>query len=72
MTNKENTELRLGYIPANKLMDLFKHSNLSICAEIEEHIHGENVITDFNIMESDCTEQDVQELINDGYEFFID
>ena len=62
----------LEYIPADRVMHLFKHSNLSICAEMEERIHGENVMVDFNIVEGDYTEEYVQELIDEGFEFFID
>ena len=70
MTDQDAVELE--YIPADKVMHLFKHSNLAICAEMEERIHGENVLVDFNIVEGDYTEEDVQELIDEGYEFFID
>ena len=63
---------KIEYIPADKVMHLFKHSNLSIYAEMEERIHGENVLVDFNIVEGDYTEKDVQELIDEGFDFFID
>ena len=56
----------LEYIPAEKVMHLFKHSNLSICAEMEERMHGENVMADFNISVGDHTEEDVQDLIDEG------
>ena len=72
MTIKPGEDPEVEYIPADKVLHLFKHSNLSICAETEERIHGENVITDFNITESDWSEQDVQDMIDEGFYFFID
>ena len=72
MTIKSGEDSDMDYIPANQVMHLFKQGNVAICAETEERIHGENVMVDFNIVEDDYTEEDVQGLIDEEFEFFID
>ena len=60
------------YIPEEKVVEIFNENSTKICAEQEEHIHGENVLVDFCITEGGYSVDYVKELIDEGYRFFVD